>query len=169
MTSPLASLSKRKAEIAKSLHLDLPVPRWSEPRIIVRYRPMTGDEVDASLNAVATAKGGPKGRSAAGQRAIVRDLVSTCIGVYFDMGGETYTLDRDDPENLLPLDSNAEQPDWIRFDPTLGAALGVEEDSASAVCKAVFHTDGDLLGHHVQLTEWSGFTSRQVEEQFEGE
>ena len=165
--TPMASHAARREEIAQKLYIDIPVPRWSDPKIIVRYRPLTQAEVTEAGEAVKRA--GSKTKAEAALSANIKGLVKSCVGIYALFGDETYSLDADDPEKWLPFDPDTDEPEWMRFDDVLGAALGVEEKSAAAVCRTLFHTEGDLLGHAAELAVFSGFSDQKIDEEFSGE
>jgi hypothetical protein len=151
--TPLASLKARRAEILNELYLDIKVPRWDEPEIFVRFKPVSASRLNKVLE---------KRRKAGGEDwAILANadmMIDSCIGVYAVMGGN-----RDEKLSLRPGDPKG---DWTRFDADLGAALGVEQALATATVRALFLTEGDLIEAANQLFNWSGISGQEADEAF---
>ena len=77
--SPLGSLQARRKEIQDKLYLDLKVPRWLSPEIVVRYKPLDPTELTKLLERRADKK--------TAENALWANcdiLVNACIAVYLD-------------------------------------------------------------------------------------
>jgi hypothetical protein len=144
--SPLAQLARRRAEIAEQQILELSVPRWENPTITVKYRPIEHEEIRKVLKAAEKSRPG-ESKSDALLNGNADLLIKACIGVEAHNPDET----------------------WNGFDHELGESLGVEVQTARAACRALFITDGDMLMHARKLGEFSGFVDQDVDDEFEGE
>lgn len=153
--SQLNQLAARCAEIQNAQVLDLPVPRWTDPEIHILYRPLELEALTKAQKAVAKAKGD---RSEVVLDQNASGLIKACVGIYALIDGERYSLKQGDPNGELTV-----------FDDDLAAALGLDPGRALPLCKKLFITDGDLLSHALQLTEWSGFAATKSDEEFTGE
>ena len=158
-------IARRRKEIAAELFLDLPIPRWDEPQIWVRYRPMTLAELRKVVSSAEPKnnQGGGKPKKSSTSEAVLmanRDLViACCMGVYAVQDGQKFSLH---PEGK-------DRP-WTKFDPHLAEVLEVEgEFTARKVVDAIFHTEGDLVSHVDQLAAWTGFTRNETPDELEGE
>jgi hypothetical protein len=151
--TPLASLKDRRNQILNDLYLDVKVPRWNDPEIFVRFKPVSASRLNKVLE---------KRRKAGGEDwAILANadmMIDSCIGVYAVMDG-----DRDTKLSLRPGDPKGE---WTKFDADLGAALGVEQKLATATVRALFLTEGDLIEASNQLFAWSGISAQEADEAF---
>jgi hypothetical protein len=130
------------------------VPRWSNPEIHVRYRPLDLEELKPIYKALA--KKGDDPDLILDQNAAV--LVKACIDVYAVLDGKTYSLRPGDPTG-----------DRTKIDEDLAENLGVTDKRAVAVCRALFLTDFDLLNHARKLADFSGEAAEEVDKEFEGE
>lgn len=155
--SPLASLRARRQARLDTLHLDLKVPRWDDdngPAIYVRYKPV--DVAQAARVADRAEK------SKAADWVVVANasvLVNACVGVFAMENGQRLSLRDGDPHGP-----------WTRFDQDLAESLGLDGPTrATDVCKALFFTGGDLIGHAAALAEWSGNSTPEVEDATLGE
>jgi len=166
-SSPMTSLRDRKKQILESLHIDLAVPRWSDPELFIRYTPVALKEVEKAGKAVERAKAGDK--SEASINANMDVLIRCHVGIYAVISGEKYCLDPDDPERWVPFDPDASNAEWTRIDETLAKALGVEDERARAVCRELFNTELDIVAQASRLVEWSGAYDDEARERFEGE
>lgn len=154
--SILARIAERREEIVNNLHLDLPVPRWTDPEIVVRYRPVEHAVVRSKEAELEKAK--PNKRPALEVDLNADLLIRYCVGVAARIDGQEYSLGPDPKGDLT------------RFDPDLAAALRLPEDSsAREVVRSLFVTDGDLLSAARALVEWSGYQEAQADEALEGE
>lgn len=155
--SVLGQLKARREEIRQGEHLDLPVPRWNDPEVIVRYKPLEHAVIRRAQDAVDKA---PKQRQYQTELEGNCDLlIRACEGVIARIDGQDYSLRPGDPKGEPTL-----------FDPDLAANLGLEEGaSARQVVKELFITDGDILSHAQALIQWSGYRETEADAQLEGE
>lgn len=160
-TSVLGHLRDRREQIAEEQLKVIPVPRWSNPEVFVRYRPVEHDELRKAQRLVERAK---QNRSAAEVNSNADVLIRACVAVFARLEG------RDEEMSLRPGDPTGE---LTTFDRDLAAnLLGPEEaENATArqVLRALFFTDGDILSHAEALVNWSGYRTRETDEQLEGE
>jgi hypothetical protein len=138
------SLSERRAKIVEDLVLELEVPHYDDPPVIVRFHPVENKAIKAALR---KAEQGPKSeRDEAELEANAGLLVKACVG----------------------LTSGSQS--WSGFgDTELAAELGVSEQRAIAVCRALYVTDGDLMSHAAAVVRFSGYKETEIEEDFTGE
>jgi len=150
-TTPLASLKNRRTEILNELYLDVKVPRWKDPEIFIRFKPVSATRLSKVLE---------KRRKAGGEDwAILANadmMIDSCIGVYAVVEGD----------EKLSLRPNDPKGDWTKFDADLGDALGVEQKLATAVVRGLFLTEGDLLEAANKLFAWSGISGQEADEAF---
>lgn len=153
----LGSLKARRQEILNKEYLDLAVPRWTDPEIIVRYKPVDHAVIRrAQMNAENAPK---KKRIETELNGNCDILIYGCVHISARIGDKTYSLNPDDPEGEL-----------TQFDSALAANLGLEQNAtARSTVKALFLTDGDLLQHASRVVEWSGFREDESDEELEGE
>jgi hypothetical protein len=152
--SLLGQLAARRQEIEEAQVLDLAVPRWSDPEIHVLYRPVEFHELRPIFKAFQKNNDDPEG--ILNNNAAV--LAKACVGVYALLDGKRYSLNPDDPSGEL-----------TKFDADLGRNLGIAEDRAVSICRALFITDFDLLNHARELADWSGETAEKAVEEIKGE
>jgi hypothetical protein len=153
LTSPLASLRKRRAEIIEDLYLDIKVPRWENPEIYVRFKPLSTVKLGASLER--------RRKSKVDDWSLLANadmLVDSCLGVYAVVDG--------DLNNKLSLAPGDPKGVWTKFDPALAAALGVDAQRAVDVCQALYLTEGDLIDTANKLFTWSNVSGEQADEIF---
>jgi len=153
VSSPLASLKNRRQQIIDELFLDIKVPRWNDPEIFVRFRPVSATRLNKVIE---------KRRKAGGEDwsilANADMMIDSCIGIYAVVDG-----DRDNKLSLRPGDPKGE---WTKFDADLGEAIGVDVKLATAVVRGLFLTEGDLIEASNQLFNWSGISSQEADETF---
>lgn len=155
--SILASLKERRQEVIQEQVLRLPVPRWSNPEIVVLYKPVEHHIIRAAQDRVQKA---PKDKKYALELDGNADLlVRGCIGVVAVIDGQDYSLREGDPTG---------EP--TRFDPDLAANLGLDDNAtARAVVKALFITEGDILSAAQSLITWSGWRETEADTSLQGE
>jgi hypothetical protein len=145
----LQGLASRRQEIRDKLHLDLKVPRWSDPEIYVRYNPMDSSRTDEIIDARKKTQGRVKEWSMLANCDI---LASSCAGIYATLDG--------DEDTKYSLRSGDENGSWTKFDPDLGTALGLTRVSdAVSVVRCLYQTDGDILAAASDLLRWSGIST----------
>lgn len=155
--SILGQLKNRREEIRKGEHLDLPVPRWEDPTVIVKYTPLPHAVIRQAQDRVEKA---PKQRKYETELNGNCDLlIRACDSVIARIDGQDYSLRPGDPKGEPTV-----------FDPDLGENLGLGENAtARDIVKALFITEGDILSHARSLVEWSGYREAEADEQLQGE
>jgi len=147
--SGLAALRAQRAKIKESLHLDLKVPRYEDPAVYVRYRPMNAGQMKRILEKAKSSK-----HPDAVALANATILAECTVGVFeLDAKGK-------------PI---GEPDQWLQFGPELAEYLGEPElKRAADVVRSLFFTDGDIIATAGRLTEWSGFAKAEAVEEYEG-
>jgi hypothetical protein len=150
----LLQLQQKRQETLQQASLTLPVPRWSDPTILVTYRPLEHEEAVRIGKKVEKIKD-----QAARDLAGASDqLIAACLRVEAVIDGERYSLRPGDPEG---------EP--TRFDDDLAENLGVAGQGARATVRALFITSPDLLAQARHLVEWSGYQESDADEAYLGE
>src|SRR6185437_7291625 len=100
--TPLRSLKEAREKLVGSLYIDLKVPRWDDPEIFVRYKPVESARVSAQAKKCAESED-PEWLVLANADL----LAQCCVGVYaiFDHDGVHRSLRMGD-----------EHGEWTRFD-----------------------------------------------------
>lgn len=155
--SILASLKERRQQVIEEQVLTLPVPRWTNPEIVVRYRPVEHSYIRAAQDRLAKA---PKDRryemEVDGNADI---LIRGCIEVVAVIDGEEYSLRPDDPHGEPTV-----------FDSDLASNLGLDDrTTARQVVRALFVTQGDILSAAQSLIQWSGYKETEADATLQGE
>jgi len=149
----LASLRTRRAEIVNELYTDIKVPRWDEPELYVRFKPVSAVKLNKAIE---------KRRKAGGEDwsllANADMLIDSCMGVYAVVDGDT--------DNKLSLKTGEPKGDWTKFDMDLANAIGIEAQRASDVVLGVYLTEGDLIDTANKLFKWSGVAGSEADEAF---
>jgi hypothetical protein len=141
-------LLERRNTIKSEQELPLRVPRWSDPTIIVTYRPVTREELQALYDAVERAQERDRGEVAFDGR--IKLLAKCCKGV------------------LLRFEDGSEQS-FSNFGGGLATLFELEGSSALDVAREVFIADGDVLNHYDRLTTFSASADQKLDEVFKGE
>lgn len=153
----LTNLKDRRKQIAEGEELVLSVPRWQDPEILVKYRPIEHSVIRSAQTRVEKA---PKARKWDAEVDGNADLlIRACKGVVAVLDGEEFSLNPDDPEG---------EP--TKFDADLAKNLGLPEGAtARQVVKHLFITEGDVLSHGKALVEFSGYRDAEADEALAGE
>lgn len=155
--SILDQLHARREEIRESDHLDLPVPRWTDPEIIIRYKPVEHAVIRAAGARLEKAPRRDQYELEVSMNADV--LIRGCVAVIARLDGREYSLRPGDPEGP-----------FTAFDQDLARNLGLDEAAtAREVVRTLFITDGDVLSHAQSLGEFSGYREAQADEGIAGE
>jgi hypothetical protein len=156
--SVLDNLATRRQQIREDLTEDIPVPRWTDPEIVVKFAPIDHDDLNKARTVVTKAQRGA--RSVAEIHANCDILIKACKGVVAVIDGEEYSLRVGDRNGEPTL-----------FDPDLAAALGLDGENATArqTVRALYLTDGDIIATADRLVRWSGYRLQQVDRELEGE
>ncbi|BBH17503.1 hypothetical protein Back2_17900 [Nocardioides baekrokdamisoli] len=154
--SLLSSIRDRRAKAKEELFIDYPVPGY-EPKIFVRYAPLDQPTIATGYKVIENKK---KDQDAV-MRVHATFLVNACIGIY--------ELDDDgDPISIDPEDRSPDPADWVKFDHRLAEILGDDVTRAADIVRALYIKDGDVLATSNKLSEFSGYTGEQLDEDYEG-
>lgn len=153
----LGNLAERREEIIQGEQLVLPVPRWEDPEVLVKYKPIDHGHIRAAQTRVEKA---PKAKKFQVEvEGNIDLLIRGCLAVVAKLDGEEYSLRPDDPEG-----------DPTVFDSDLAENLGLpEQATARSVVRALFITEGDILSHAKSLVEFSGYRETEADERIAGE
>jgi hypothetical protein len=155
--SVLGHLKERREQIKQSATTDLPVERWTDPEIFVRFKPVDHGIIRAGGNRVESAQPKDKARIEVEVNSDV--LIRGCVGVFARINGKEYSLRPGDPRG-----------DWTKFDADLAENLGLNEDStAREVVKALYIFDGDIMSTAAKVAEFSGYRDKIADEEVSGE
>jgi len=151
--TPLISLKSRREEIVNGLFVDIQVPRWNDPEIFVRYRPISAIKLNSAIER--------RRKQKTEDWSILANadmLVEACLGVYCILHGNM-----DNKYSLRIADASG---DFTKFDPDLSAALGIPAERAVDVCRSLYLTEGDLIDAANRLFKWSGIANEEADETF---
>ena len=155
--SVLGQLQDRREQIKKAAFIDLPVPRWDSPVIVVRYNPVDHTRFRAAATQVEKVQ--PNRRAEVEVNVNSDILIGACLGVFAVINGKRYSLKSGDADG-----------EWTKFDPDLAAAFGMPEGAtARSVLKTVYITEGDILSTANKLAEFSGYKEQEVDDSILGE
>lgn len=157
--SILGGMAHRREEIIQASTKDLPVPRWTDPEVFVRFRPVDHGLIRKGQVAVDKATDRDKAKREVEVNSDV--LVAGCVGVYALIDGTEYSLRPDDFEGEM-----------TRFDADLAANLGLdnpETATARQVVKGLYMFDGDILSTAGAVIRFSGYVEKEATERVSGE
>lgn len=155
--SILGQLRDRRESIRASQTLDLQVPRWDDPEIIVQYQPLEHEVIRRAQTALEKAPKGKRGQAEVDGNVDL--LVRACVAVVARIDEQEYSLRPGDPKG---------EP--TTFDPDLAQNLGMHEGAtARQVVKYLFITDGDIISAAQELIRWSGYRETEADEHIVGE
>lgn len=153
--SILGRLRARRDEIAAAQFIDLPVPRWEDPVLKARYRPLEHEVIRKGFQTQRKAKD----KAAAEVNTNADLLIAACMGVYAEEDGKQMSLNPNGPDE-----------EWTTFDPDLAASLGLPENAtARQVVRAVYFTDGDVIATGRRIIEFSGYQLEEGDDELLGE
>jgi hypothetical protein len=151
--SVLGSLKERREQIVEESYIDLPVPRWHDPEVVVRYKPVPHTVVRKAMNNNVP----DKRKGNAEVEANCEVLIYGCVGVFARLDGHEYSM--------RPGDENGT---WTTFDEDLAENLGCNP-SAIEVVRKLYITDGDILSAASKVGEFSGYREQYADEEALGE
>lgn len=155
--SILGNLKDRRQQIVDEQTLDLLIPRWHDPEILVRYRPVEHSVIRRAQNAVEKAPKDKKAEIEIGGNSDV--LIRGCVAVVARYGGKEYSLRPGDPEGEPTL-----------FDSDLAENIGLDDRAtARDVVRKIFIADGDIMSHASALVEFSGYRETEADDKIKGE
>jgi len=151
--TPLLSLKHRREQIVNELYVDIQVPRWDDPEIYVRFKPVSATKLNATIENRRKQKGNDWSFLANADM-----LVDSCVGIFAVVDG--------DFDNKLSLRSDNPNGTWTKFDLDLAKALGIEAVRAVDACVALYLTEGDLIDAANRLFKWSNIANDEADETF---
>lgn len=154
--TPLIALRARRDAIVKEMFKDIPVPRWDNPYIYMRFTPVSSTKFASVIERRRKQKGEDWGLNATADI-----MVASCIGVYAKYD------DADDAEKFS-LRVNDAGGAWTKIDTDLARALGLDPETSNAAetCRALFLADGDLNAVADKLLKWSNIANTEADEDF---
>jgi hypothetical protein len=155
--TPLLSLKKRREQIVNDLYIDIKVPRWDNPELYLRFKPVSATKLGKTIEKYQNKAKADKNTDWS-FLANAEMLLDACIGIYAVMGG--------DKDNKLSLRTNDPHGPWTRFDEDMASALGVEATRATDVVVATFFAEGDLIETANRLFRWSNIANNEADETF---
>lgn len=159
--SVLSSLKEKRQEVLDKQVLPLRVPRWDDPVILVRYKPVEHGLIRAAQHRVEKAGADKKAQVEVDSNADI--LIQGCIAVVAVVDGKEYSL--------RPGDELGEP---TRFDRDLAENLGIEGEggkppTARMVVRGLFITGGDILSAATELVKFSGYRETEADAAVLGE
>jgi hypothetical protein len=155
--SILGSLRERRAQILEEQILPLAVPRWDDPKIVVKYKPVDHAIIRGIERQVDAAP--KKDRAKVELNGNCDVLIRACTAVVAVLDDEEYSLRLNDPHGEPTI-----------FDRDLGANLGLEPHAtAREIVKALYITDGDILAAASAIGEFSGYRNQEADDGVSGE
>jgi len=152
-STPLLSLRNRRTQIVNELYTDIKVPRWDEPEIYVRFKPVSATKLNANIEKRRKMNTGDWSYLANADM-----LIDSCVGIYAVVDG--------DHDNKLSLRLNDPNGSWTKFDHELADAVGLETTRATDVVSALFLTEGDMIDVANKLFRWSNIANNEADETF---
>ena len=152
-STPLLSLRNRRTEIVNELYIDIQVPRWDEPELFIRFRPISATKLNATIEKRRKQKSDDWSYLANADM-----LIDSCVGIYAVVDG--------DHDNKMSLRLNDSKGPWTKFDPDLAAALGVESVRATDTVNGLFLTEGVMIDVANKLFRWSNIANNEAAETF---
>ena len=159
--SILSSLKERRQQVVEEQVKRLPVPRWSDPTIVVIYKPVEHQFIRQAQSRVE--KSGKDKKAEAEVEANADILIRGCVAVVGVIDGKDYSLRLGD-----------EYGEPTKFDQDLADNLGVEgvggrPPPARHVVRSLFVTDGDILSAATEVISFSGYREAEADSTILGE
>lgn len=163
-SSALSDLKGRVRKAREERILERSVPLGEGPEVVVKFAPIPYDDLEElRKRRRKRAAKVPGGKASDLALLIACDvLVNTCRGLYVrDEDAEDVVSSEEDSsdeaETLKPLDLTGSGKPVTFSSPELAAELGVEEGSAVRTVRALYPTDGDIIGLSEDVIAFSGF------------
>lgn len=158
--SILGNLARRLEEISGTMHLDVAVPKWTEPEIYVRYQPVDHEYLAKGRDKIQAAKKNQRGSV---ELQVNTDLIlHAAVEVFGILDGnmdKRYSL-REGDEDGAPT----------TFDEDLAEALGLDRISTGrSIVDKLFPTDGGIISHGAAIAEFSDYREAESDEAMRGE
>lgn len=168
--SPLANLRARREEIASKQFDDVEVPRWNNPALVIRYKPIEHSTIRAAQTRVEKAAKKDKAKVELGENLGM--LARGFVGLIGVMNGTPHALV--DVDTWVEMEEDHEEGDYFDgfapLGPEVAQTLGAAVETASGCLRHLFLADGDIMSHALRLGEFSGYQqANQVDEELRGE
>lgn len=142
----LAGLRARRDELAAEQVRDLPVPRWENPKAVLRIKPLDHVFIKRQLGRIEKAKPGARDAVELSANAAIVAAATTSVA-----------LGEGDGEAVVELADLAEP-------------LGLPNDATGPeLIQAFLLTDGDVCASAAAVLRHSGYAERDVDEAIAGE
>lgn len=156
--SLLGSLKERRQQVLEEQELRLPVPRWTNPEIVVKYKPVDHSLIRKTQDRVEGIKDKTK-KFAAEVDGNADLLIKGCVAVVAIVDGREYSLKPGEPHG-----------DPTVFDPDLAENLGLgDRVTAREIVKALFIVEGDIMSASQALVQFSGYRETEADSTVSGE
>jgi hypothetical protein len=155
--SILGSLKERRQQVLEEQVHILPVPRWENPTIIVKYKPVEHGFIRRGQEAI---KKAPKQKQFEIEIDVNADvLIRGCTAIVAVIDGVEYSLRPGDPNGEPTV-----------FDRDLAENLGLDDRAtARQVVRALFLTHGDILSAANSVIQFSGYRDTEADAAVQGE
>jgi hypothetical protein len=154
--TPLFSLKNRRTEILKNLYTDLRVPRYEDPEVWVRFKPVNTVHMNVVLKKRQASKDPDWGL-----KANADVLINSCIGVY--------AMFPENPDEKYSLTEGNPLGEWTKFDTKLAQALEIpvpDSDQAASIVRSFYFADGDLIDTTDRLMKFSNISNTEADTVF---
>lgn len=156
--SILGSLKERRQQVFEEQVLRLPVPRWENPEIVVKYRPVEHTLIRQTQTKVENIKDKAK-KFEAEVDGNADLLIRGCVAVVAIVDGREYSFRLGDPHGEPTV-----------FDMELAANLGLSDRAtAREVVRALFIAEGDIMSASQALVQFSGYRETEADSTVSGE
>lgn len=158
-TGILGVLADRRQQIMDEQVLRLEVPRWTEPKLVIEYKPVPHAILRRGANEQEKRNkdSNDSGKQANTEVDTNADiLINGCIRIIAVLNtGEEIGLG---PDGM-----------FTRFDRDAGISCGMPDATARQICRWMFVTDADLLRTARTVSQWSGYRNEDIDEALKGE
>lgn len=156
--SILGSLKERRQQVLEEQVLRLPVPRWDNPEIVVKYKPVEHTLIRQTQTRVEGIKDKAK-KFEAEVDGNADLLIRGCVAVVAVVDGKEYSLRPDDPHG---------EPTVFDMDLAVNLGLG-DRATAREVVRALFISQGDIMSASQALVQFSGYRETEADSTVAGE
>lgn len=158
--SVLKSIKERRDQLKAEQLIVLQVPRWEDPKIFLRCRPIHHETWSRAMDRIANARG---------KKDVGEVEINANCDVIADGCVEVFATLNNDPRELS---FNKDDPygEKTGLDDTLAASLGLPTGVATrSIIRALFIEEPDILAVAGRLTVFSGYRELAAVEETAGE
>lgn len=154
LTGVLAQLGERREQIARAQVLTVPVPRWVDPELKIRFHPVPHPILRRGQREM--------------ERLVEREKDSARLArKELDINADILI---NACQEIVAVVDGVERTVADGFTPELAVSLGLPaEAGARATCGKLFITEADMLATARQLSDWSGYRDNSSDEELAGE